>query len=79
MLAKLSDMVDRRYLDKLHEPIYQIQDLIHFLWFDHHQFLLREPNRMLRDNCNSGTFTFMPFPLVQSETRRRNVRENGSL
>ena len=79
LLAKVSDMVDRRAFDKVLEPIYQIQDLIHFLWFDRHKFLIREPTRILNDGDNMPMIKFMPFPLIQTETRRRNRKENGSI
>ena len=79
LLISLKEIVGIYHKEVFQEPEICLKDIIYFLWCTKHEFLSEEAKNHFSNPRNQPEITFMPFPLMSIETKKKPNTISGIL
>ena len=73
LLIPLNQIVEINHQNTFEEPEISLKNVIFFLWYSKHRFISEDAEDLLTDLMNSPDLTFMPFPVLTLEDKRRTT------
>ena len=78
LLIPLKEMVEIYHENAFDEPEISLKNVIFFLWYSNHKFISEEANDLFTNPRNSPYVTFMPFPALTIEEKKRTTAIPGN-